>query len=421
MTTNVAPKQLGVLKMTHPAFLSFVKISSEKYDDLMVTQFGDANGYVVKINDMVSAFANPSTISTLPSTTLGSKYTWPNNAEIVPADVFSQTETAAWCKSSPCKLIVVPDGFLVPGHKTGGVFIQEASAGALFTTVAPVETDWFYHKVLWVDMDGDGLQDILTARCKIGTFGGSSGELIWLKHPSNPSELSKPWKKTKLTDGPDVMAFAKIGTDGLLYVFSAEFFSTRLTLTTISLGTTPLVKSYEIIDKTLGAAYDVFFSDVDGDGVNEMVVSTHDGGSGGFIYAYELPNVLTSSYQSKSIEDVSSFVWNRILLATGFKVTKFGMNQAAPGFMYSAGNIDITTSTGVVKRPSWLVAGDGSEGVHKIWPVANSTNPYAYSSEKILTINGTVGSLAVGDVNHDGIIDFVVPDYDAGKLYFYQL
>ena len=38
-------------------------------------------------------------------------FKWPNNAQVVPKEVFGY------------RAIVVPDGFLVPGHKDGGVYV----------------------------------------------------------------------------------------------------------------------------------------------------------------------------------------------------------------------------------------------------------------------------------------------------------
>ena len=53
-----------------------------------------------------------------------------------------------------CDLFVVPDGFLTPGHKTGGLYLQPAPPASApapeaypKTALAPQEDGWFYHQV----------------------------------------------------------------------------------------------------------------------------------------------------------------------------------------------------------------------------------------------------------------------------------
>lgn len=91
-----------------------------------------------------------------------------------------------------------------------------------------------------------------------------------------------------------------------------------------------------------------------------------------------------------------------------------GFNQAAPGYIYPL----IKPSS---NRPYFLLAGDGSEGVHLMTPTYNESNAYAYSASKILELGGTVGSLAVGEADANGQVNFVAPDYDGNKLYLYKL
>ena len=84
-------------------------------------------------------------------------FEWPNNIEAVPSDVFGE------------RAIVVPDGFLVPGHKNGGVYVVRMDPDNLTQVTSTVEItakkkDYFYHMGYWVDLNGDGRKDFITAR-----------------------------------------------------------------------------------------------------------------------------------------------------------------------------------------------------------------------------------------------------------------
>lgn len=405
----------GNVSFAHPAFVSFV--SSFSSNDLLITQFSEMQeGSVYAATDMQAIFTGDKVFNT---STLGSDYTWPNVATPIPDGVFDADEKVAYCGSDNvdnCSLLVVPDGFLTPGHKTGGIFLL---AGRTTSSTAKIaltqsEKNWFYHDVHWVDLDGDGRLDVLAARANVDAVGRARGELIWLRHPSIVDSKT-PWEIGKLTDGPDVITLVVRGNNDLLYVFAAEFFGEKLSLTTLKPGGGSIFVSYEILDATIGPTEDLHLADVDGDGMLELVISSHEGGTGGSVYAYELPPNLNPNAEGSDNTSMDAS-WSRILLATGFKVTKPGPNQASPGFIYP-----VISATYV--RPLWFVAGDGSQGVHLMWPVSDKTgnNMYKYDVAKILDIGGTVGTLAINDLDGDGILEMVVPDYDNGRLFFYKV
>ena len=75
--------------------------------------------------------------------------------------------------------IAAPGGFLVPGKQDGAVKIIDISGAKPKTydiTSNPNGNDfyWFYHTVLWRDMNGDGRMDAVTARANIDTWGGKA-------------------------------------------------------------------------------------------------------------------------------------------------------------------------------------------------------------------------------------------------------
>ena len=396
--------KLGEVKLANPAFISFIK------GDLFVTQFAETGaGNVVKLPDVGKLFGADSSSAAIAAakfSAVGSGYTWPNMIELIPEGVFSQDEKEVLCattSSASCDLYVVPDGFLTPFHKTGGIYIQPSSAPATKFAVAKQENDWFYHQAHFVDVDLDGLVDVVAARTHVNAIGASKGELVWFKHPDNVKE---EWPMTKLTDGPDVITLLKADVaSSTLLVFSAEFFSSKLAVTSFLLtkGKAPQVQCTAVIDNI--KAEDVQFIDLNNDGAVELVANSHEGGAGGSIVSYVMPPAGTSS------DKYCSYSWaaGKTIVGAGFKVEKMGLNQAAPGFFYpvAAGG-----------KTYLVVAGDGSEAVHLVAPTETSN---VYSTSKVIPIGGTVGTVAVADIDEDGVFDLVVPDYDHGVLSFYAM
>lgn len=82
---------------------------------------------------------------------------WPNDVAVIPHDVFD------------FNAIVIPDGFLVPGHADGGVYIAKMDESDItktesVTKISEYKKGYFYHMGTWVDLNGDGRKDFITAR-----------------------------------------------------------------------------------------------------------------------------------------------------------------------------------------------------------------------------------------------------------------
>jgi len=62
--------------------------------------------------------------------------------------------------------MVQTSGFLVPTKTYGQLEVYNLDSGEGPWNMASDESrkDWSYHTVLWTDIDGDGLEDALTAR-----------------------------------------------------------------------------------------------------------------------------------------------------------------------------------------------------------------------------------------------------------------
>jgi hypothetical protein len=195
----------------------------------------------------------------------------------------------------------------------------------------------------------------------------------------------------------------------------------RYTNNMIQVAEIPEVVEYSVLDAELGPGYCVYLADVDGDGVNELVVNNHKHTDGG-IYAYELPQ-----YSAESAKEVlgalkaGTGTLEKHQISSGYPVVKKMQSEASPGMMYPffPAKAKASVTGTAAPRPWWLVAGDGSHAVHIVIPVDDATNPYAYSTEQIIEIGGTVGSLGLLQLE-TGSLGVVVPNYDDSKLFFYS-
>ncbi len=81
--------------------------------------------------------------------------------------------------------MVAPDGFLVPGKTNGGIYIMTMDQYDITksTSVTKISTEprgYFYHMGVWIDLNGDGRKDFITARSNAKAGGG---QLVWFEHP----------------------------------------------------------------------------------------------------------------------------------------------------------------------------------------------------------------------------------------------
>ena len=65
------------------------------------------------------------------------------------------------------KMLVIPDGFLAPFKSDGSLSLMDISGPIPFGQYKITDESsgqWFYHRVQWRDMDGDGDLDAVNCR-----------------------------------------------------------------------------------------------------------------------------------------------------------------------------------------------------------------------------------------------------------------
>jgi len=393
-TPDVNFTSVGTFTLKNAAFPSVASFADAPEDKfLLVSSFGAmSSGAVYVVPKIKDAIVNK-TVSKLSPVDLPlhkTNFAWPNSVEVVPFDVFG------------LRAIVVPDGFLVPGKSDGGVYIitMDPSNVTLTTSVTKISTEpkgYFYHMGYWVDLNGDGRKDFITARSNAKAGGG---QLVWFEHPAEG--ISGIWTEHIVCSGPDVgiQMISAPQYKSEIIIFAAEFFNEKVTLHRISTVDGSLVGSKVIDDGAILSAYSVTYADINGDGVKELIVNNHekDTKSNG-IWAYTMPT------------DWMSGTYIKTNLASGFS-NKFSLliPNMAPGFPYPF--YPQVSTTG--KVPAHIVvAGDGD---HTAWLMTPTDSHFTYARDTIKEEKGTVGALCFADIDGDDWQELFVPDYDSSKI-----
>ena len=245
-------------KVKNSAFINFGKWEDSE-DFMIVSSFGPMSSGHVYVVPGVKDAVIAGDVSSLEGVKLDTPhFEWPNNVEQVPFEVFDE------------RAILVPDGFLVPGKKDGGVFVIRISPDDVTQTVDTVrisakKNNYFYHMGHWVDLNGDGRMDLITARSNAHK---GHGELLWLEHPEGGLDSGEYWTEHVLGNMADV-TFEVDTLDEYRWevvVFSAQFFDEALSMHRISTVDGSLIESKTIDDELILAAYGVSLVDLNSDG-----------------------------------------------------------------------------------------------------------------------------------------------------------
>lgn len=402
-------RKIGAFNVKNPAFTSLYQdadaATPEKRYNLIVSTFAGPSLFSstdsVELVRHVGMFMN--NVSAIIPEVVTKDVTWPNEISAVPAGIFQE------------KLLAIPDGFLVP-FKTAGniklVDITNRDNAVQYTITTSNGGDWFYHRVEWHDMDGDGDQDIVTCRAREPIipviFGRKDEELLWLENPSG--NFKTTWNAHVLTHGPDVyFRFTNMNTtEGMkTCIFTAQFFTTSLSVYWTSqdneLYSDPSKIQKRVIDDSIGKVFEVDIADLNNDGRPDLLVTTN--GNNGTLHVYEIP------------DDFRTGKFIKHTIAVGFKPRKSGTGKGAPG---SAIAVQPTINASGIK-PVILLSGDDDGRAYMFEADSQNPNDWSYTKTTFCDAgDGTVGELSTGDVTNDGYLEVFVPSYSQNEIIVYS-
>ncbi len=218
---------------------------------------------------------------------------WPNETDRVPEGVV------------PFEAVVVPGGFLSADKPGRFTLVDVSDPGRREYVIAEAGTakpecrdgvvrndQWYYHQALFHDMDGDGLQDIITARASFKPFlhrCPPTGELVWFRNPGAALAPDRPWE-VHLPDernGPEVnLDLADLDGDGVPEIIATHFFtSDHITIFGAPAGRPwralredpQLRPRRQTVMSGQGRPFAVEAIDLDMDGRLEILTSNHQG------------------------------------------------------------------------------------------------------------------------------------------------
>ncbi len=226
-----------------------------------------------------------------------SRQVWPNETSRVPDGVV------------PFEAVISPQGFQTipkPG-RLSLINLDDPKRGEYIihqSTFIPPRCEpgsgsnepWFYHDARFIDMDDDGLRDVVTARSSFVVGGGfcpPTGQLVWFRNPGDDLDPNTQWEENVLVDtepapgGPEVnMNVADLDGDGVEEIIASHFFKhDGITVYGAPEGgrwsdvdpvNGPFVRSNDIM-RGQGNPFAVEITDLNLDGRLDVLTSNHQG------------------------------------------------------------------------------------------------------------------------------------------------
>ena len=322
------------------------------------------------------------------------------------------------------KDIVSPSGFLACVVNCGNIFWLEGTGTRNQWTKHEIvkDNDHFFFDVSLVDIDGDGIDDILTnasQKAKIG--GGQDEKLMWFKGTNTADRFEKTATVISSGNGGPFPRFVDINGDDKKDIAVAQFFNNNISTEGSFIWFEQIdVKNNEwtkhIIDNESGEGFMLeIIDDLYGDGVRRAVgvnhVNSADNASGPKegVFIFDIPEDPTLPWTKKNIAtDIKS-------RGSGF----LGMaNQAAPG-LFGYGDI---TGNGLI---DFVVSGDGDSRV--FWFEQNPAGTFTqHTLDGVAGASngagsfGQAGGMQIVDLDGDGKNEIIVTIYEGNKLYIYK-
>lgn len=360
----------------------------------------------------------------------GPKTTWPNDARRIPDDVL------------PFEGIIVPQGFhLTPtagrlsiinldDENRTEYIVHESTFDPPFDPPFGVDGDEprFFHKVIFYDMDGDGLRDIVTVRSgfKLPPFSYPPfSELVYYKNPGDKLDPKVEWEETILYGdspsdpfGPDIcLAMHDFDGDGTPEIVATHFFSgdneyddplAPPTKGKIVMYGAPFQGSWgdvnasnpprvKLIDDSQGFPFGIEIVDLNGNGKMEILATNHQPncmpflGVQGRVYALEQPasgNVYDDNWTVHVLLD-------GILpqpTPAGARGMRLAPGHAIPFFPNKQERNE--------NRPWILLSGDQAG---KVWVMKPSDRDFEYETAVVFDINDYYGDRATQTYTSDGL------------------
>ncbi len=418
----------------NPAFLhvdSFNAPDGSRQDGLLMSSFynaiknpegteferlfeRDLIARIADIDDPSDVMPEVEVLSDLDGT---SRQVWPNETSRAP-DGFV-----------PFEALVAPQGFqsALPAGRLSLINLDDPKRGEYLVDqssfvpprCAPGSDDnqpWFYHGVLFIDMDEDGRLDIVTARSSFKVRGGicpPTGQLVWFRNPGKALDANTEWDEFVLVDtkpkpgGPEVnINAADMDGDGRIEIIATHFFKhDGITIYGQPEGKKwsdsdpkngPFVRQQDIM-RGQGNPFAVEIADLNLDGRLDVLTSNHQPDNCFEVTQSKIPGRVLAIEQPDS-GDIFSDPWtvhvvkDNIRPNPTYPAPERGPGRLAPNRAVAFWPARVLEGN---TRPWLLVGGDEASKVWVLKPrYPLSTDRWEYDSAVIFDINDYYGANA---------------------------
>ncbi len=416
----------------NPAFLhveTFTDADGNRQDGLLMSSFYNAikneegtqfqrlyqRDLVARIPDIDDPTDATPSVEILSDLDGVERQVWPNEAIRIPQGML------------PFDGIAAPQGFqsaLPPGRlsiinlddpERGEYLVDQSSF--IPPRCKPGSADnqpWFYHGVLFIDMDEDGRLDLVTARSSFKVRGGfcpPTGQLVWFRNPGKALDAATEWDEFVLVDtqpepgGPEVnIGAADMDGDGTIEIIATHFFK----YDGITIYGQPKGKKWSDVDLAKGVTvrqqdimrgqgnpFAVEIADLNLDGRLDVLTSNHQPDNCFDVTQSEIPGRVLAIEQPDSGR-IFADPWTVHVVKDNIRPNPtFPQPQAGPGRLapnravafWPARVLEGTT------KPWLLVGGDEASKVWVLKPrYPLSPDRWEYDSAVIFDINDYYGA-----------------------------
>ncbi|MEC7987300.1 MAG: VCBS repeat-containing protein [Myxococcota bacterium] len=386
--------------MCGPAFSATADLNEDGSSSLIVSLFGRSDGFALSNGSLISVDLETGEREILLSDEEG--YKWPNSIEVADVDNDEDMDILVGFGFLTCQLnpFTGPCGALAWIENQGNEWKPHDIVRG---------ENVFYHHPLFTDLDGDGIEDILTVKESYATpFGTEAGaELGWWKGLGDGAFSDEIY----ITDGlGSLPQLWDIDQDGDLDIISGEYFADPYTsYVWLEQKTPPSDDNPQgdwekhTIDDNAGPTIQIHLvDDLYGDGVLRAVASNHTNTE------KSSPDPWPSELAIYTPPEDPRQPWTKETIYDGF-ISATPSTQAAPG-IFTVGDADDDGDMDI------LISGDGDPRV--VWFEQSSSGIFElHTLEPELT---QAGSLQIKNLSGDSRTEMTVSGYDDNVLFVYS-
>ncbi|MBT8421915.1 MAG: VCBS repeat-containing protein [Gammaproteobacteria bacterium] len=319
---------------------------------------------------------------------------------------------------------------------------------------------WFYHDARFIDMDEDGLKDIVSLRSSFivsGGFCAPTGQVVWFRNPGDQLSADTEWEEHIVVDTEPKPGGASINInaydfdgDGRMEIIGTHFFKhDGITIYGAPKGlkwsdvdpAKGIYAQQQDIMRRQGNPFAVEIVDLNGDGRVDVLTSNHQGDQCFDVTRTEVPGRVIAIEQPESgklFEDEwrVHVIKDNIRAAPTFPKPERGPGRLAPNRAFAFWP---ERSLEDEQRPWVFVGGDEAAKVWVLKPKTEDSDDWRYDSAVVFDINDYYGEntsqtllddpqgISISTIGGaswrydrpgpDGKAEFYIPVFEAGDIH----